>query len=381
MAVVMKIPRGEQAAPERSVPSMTVQVAPVTRGPIREIRRLTGTLSASRKTDVAAKISGRIEDLLIDLGDEVELGAVIARLDRDELLQDVAQARADLEVARAELLRAQAELDQAKRELDRISALSEREVAAISELDAAQSRFEVQQANLKVAEAEANVREAALLRAQIREGYAEIRAEWNSGEPARFVSARYFDEGEVVSANEPIATLMDLSSLDALLFVTERDYTRLEVGQEVAVMADAFAQREFTGYIRRLSPSFEQSSRQARIEVVVDNEELLLKPGMFVRASVILQEKEDAILIPTRSLVTREGDLGVYVIDREQARATFTLVQVGIEEAGRTEILSPTLTGEVVTLGQNLIDDETPLRFMEASGSSNSSTSDPTRGG
>lgn len=362
--VYAKLSTAQEGPGERPTPPAAVEVGPVTRAGIREIRRLTGTLSAARQGDIGPKITGRISELTVELGDKVSRGQVIARLDSDELDQAVAQVRSDLEVARANLQRTRAEEDQAQREFERIARLAERQVASESDLDAARVALNVRQANVKVAEAEVAQREAALRSAEIRLAYTEVRADWNEGGPHRFVAARLREEGEIVSANETIVSLVDLSTLNALLFVTERDYPRLRIGQTVEVRADAFPEREFAGTVVRMAPRFQESSRQARVEVSVLNKDDILKPGMFVRASVLLQEKEEATLVPTRALVTRDRRPGLFVVDRENRSARFVPVEVGIQEGALTEILSPAIEGEVITLGQNLIDEDTTLTFI-----------------
>ena len=86
-----------------------------------------------------------------------------------------------------------------------------------------------------------------------------------------------------------------------MFFVTERDYARLQTGQVASLTTDAFASETFSGTIQRIAPVFRESTRQARVELRVDNLELRLKPGMFVRATVILDRVEDAVIVPEQA--------------------------------------------------------------------------------
>ncbi|MDK2972727.1 MAG: hypothetical protein PWP23_2482 [Candidatus Sumerlaeota bacterium] len=351
---------------QRPLGSVAVEVSPITRGSIKEVRRLTGTLTAARQGDVAPKISGRIEELSVDLGDKVSRGDLIARLDSDELEQAYLEAKSDLEVAKANLEKARSEEQQARREYDRIAKLAERQVASESDRDNAELTWNVRQSNVRVSEAQVEQQQAAVRTAEIRLSYAEIHAEWGDDGSVRSVAERHVEPGELVSPNEPIVTLVDLSVLNAVLYVTERDYPSFRLNQEVEVHAEAFPNRVFSGKVTRMAPRFQESSRQARIEVAVPNPDEILKPGMFVRASVLLNEKTDVVLVPARAVVVRDRQNGVYIADRAAGTARYVPVVTGIEQNGMIEIESPAIEGEVVTLGQNLIDETTPLTFVEA---------------
>src|SRR5690606_6374846 len=103
-------------------------------------------------------------------------------------------------------------------------------------------------------------------------------------------------------------TVVDLATVRAVVFVTEHDYARLKVGQEAQIMTDAYPERVFHGRVERLAPVFEEASRQARVEVRIDNDDRRLKPGMYVRVGVVLATDEDATIVPAAALVRR--DLG-----------------------------------------------------------------------
>lgn len=366
--VIRKATTPVEVAPARERPPAVVEVDSIRFGTIREIRRLTGTLHPLNETRISPKISGRLESLMIDIGDVVERGQVIARLDDDELKQEVEQARSNLAVAEANLGRVQVELEQAQRELRRVEELNERRVASVSVVDTARLAADVAAADVQVARAELRQREAALRAAEIRLGYTEIRADWEGGSDQRAVATRLANEGEMLSSTSTIVTLVDIGQLRGVMFVTESDYPRLSVGQQVQVRADAFPGLEGTGTISRLAPLFVETSRQARVEVLVQNPDRLLKPGMFVRTDVELQRRDNVTLIPIRALVDRDGVRGVLLADREASVGRFVPVKIGIQEGTMAEVLEPRIEGEVIVLGQNLVNDGAPIRIVESRG-------------
>jgi RND family efflux transporter MFP subunit len=262
---------------------VAVEVAPVERATIREFRTFTGTLHAAARFDVAPKIGGRLVRLEVDLGDRVEQDQVIARLDDDEYVQELEQARAELEVARAGLAEAQSASDARERQYDRIRQLREQRVASQQELDAAEAEAKAQRARVRLALAQVAQRDAALRAAEVRLAYTTIRATWQGDDPSRVVGERFVDEGTTISANTPIVSVLDIERLVAGVFVAERDYPRLSIGQTATVMVDAFPERTFPATILRIAPLFREASRQARVELDVPNPDGLLKPGMFDR--------------------------------------------------------------------------------------------------
>jgi RND family efflux transporter MFP subunit len=334
-----------------------VEVAEIERGPIELRRTFSGTLEAQAKFVVAPKVSGRIERLAVDLGDEVRRGQVVAELDNDEYKQAVAQARAELEVARANLSEARSALATAGRGFDRVETLRERGVASEAQLDAARAEHLAKQAQLEVAQAQVSRAEAALETANIRLGYTKITADWTSGDGRRVVAERYANQGETVSANTPLMLIVELDPITGVFFVTERDYAKMKPGQPVSLSTDAFPGEEFQGLIDRIAPVFRQETRQARVEVTVDNPKWRLKPGMFIRATVVLELVAEATIVPEQALVTRDGRAGVFVLDEDGPTVRWRDVRVGILDGGRAQVEGEGLAGRVVTLGQQLVDD------------------------
>jgi multidrug efflux pump subunit AcrA (membrane-fusion protein) len=102
---------------------------------------------------------------------------------------------------------------------------------------------------------------------------------------------------------------------------------------------------------------FEQSSRQARAELTVANPNHKLKPGMFVRAEAILDRAEGATIVPVAAITTRNGRTGVFVVNREGTSVSWHPVEVAITDNDRVQVRGEGISGRVVTLGQQLLDD------------------------
>ncbi len=333
-----------------------VEVAPIERGTIVLKRTFSGALEAPASLVVAPKVSGRIERLAVQLADRVARGDLLVELDNDEYVQAVAQSRAELAVAKANLAEAESTLANADRQLERVTQLRKRGVASESNLDTARANQLASQAQLAVARAGVTRAEAALEAARIRLGYTKIKADW-AGSGTRVVAERFVDEGETVAANAPLLRIVVLDPLTAVIFVSEADYSRLRPELPVVLTTDAFVDETFSGRVERIAPVFQEATRQARVEISVDNPAQRLKPGMFIRATIELDRVTDAVIVPQQALTERGDRTGLFVVNDNGTSVAWHEIKVGIRDEGRVQILDEELSGRVVTLGQQLVKD------------------------
>lgn len=350
------------AAEQRPVP---VQVAAVERGVLRDVRVLSGTLEAATRFVVAAKVGGRIESLPVDLGDRVRRGQIIAMIDDDEFVQSVLQADAELAVREAEQAQTEAELERVQRDFDRLQSLAERGIVSDTEMDEIAASLASQKAAVALAAARVRQAKATKELAEIDQRYTSVQALWEDGPDTAIVSARLQDAGNTIDENDPIVRVVALDPLKAVVSVTEADYTRLRVGQVATLTTDGRRDEVFTATVQRIAPIFETASRQARVELEVENADGLLRPGMFVRVRIVLGESEETTVAPLAAVVRRSGEDVVFRVSADGASAVLTPVELGIAEGERVEIVRPPLDGRVVVLGQHLLQDGAAITIAE----------------
>jgi len=343
---------GENRKKLRPLP---VEVAQIQRGPIELRRSFSGALEAMSEFVVAPKVSGRVEKVFVKLSDTVNRGQNVAELDNAEYVQAVVQAEADLAEAKANLVMSGSALKIANRELERTKKLLKRGIASDSEFDAARADQLAKQAQLEVAKAQVDRAEASLKTANIRLGYTKVTASWTGGDKHRVVAERYLDEGQTVAANAPLLLIVELHPINGVVYVTEKDYARLKPGQPVSLATDAYPGEQFRGRIDRIAPVFRKSTRQARVEMTIENEQHRLKPGMFIRATVVMEKVPEATIIPEQALTTRNEKNGVFVVNDDRRSVVWREVTVGIREGHRVQVEGEGLSGLVVTLGQQLV--------------------------
>ncbi|MBN2514940.1 MAG: efflux RND transporter periplasmic adaptor subunit [Deltaproteobacteria bacterium] len=354
----------KQMARERGM-SVAVELTPIRKTLIREVGVFTGTLLPESQFIVAPKIAGRLNKIFIDIGDHVNQGQLIAILEDEEYVQQVDQARAELDVARANIEENHSALNLAQREFERARALREKKIVSESELDAAEAQYKASLAKQKVAVAQVAQKEAELKTAQVRLDYTRIKASWENGRESRLVGERFVDEGTMLTANAPIASIIDIRNLKAVIHVIERDYPRVATGRQAVVSTDAYHNRTFSGTIARIAPLLKEAARQARVEVDIPNPENLLKPGMFVRVEIEFARHADATVVPLNALTKQNGQQGIFLADTKAMRAKLIPVKVGIINGDMAEILEPAVSGMVVTVGQHLLEDGAAITVPE----------------
>ena len=385
--------------PARGEVPVAVETQPVRRSMIQDIGVFTGSLVPESQFVVASKAAGWLKEVLVDIGDMVGRNDVIAVLDDEEFTRQVEQAVAELQVAKATAENSSSDLDLAKREYERVQSLREKQIASAAELDAAAAAFSAAQTRLKVAVAQVAQKEAAWKAAELQLSYTKVRAFWESGDPNRVVGERFVDEGALVQMNQPIVSILENNPLTAVVFVIERDYPKIKLGQQAVVTTDAWPGKTFAGSIRRIAPLLRETSRQARVEIEIANADHLLKPGMFVRAQVQFDKHDDATLVPISAVVKRGGREGVFLVSdagsggqktqdagrgtvppASMRRARFVPVTVGIAVREVVEIIEPQVTGDVVTLGNHLLEDGSRILLPTQDGPSPDASQPKARG-
>jgi HlyD family secretion protein len=349
----------------------------------------TGTLESEAEVNLRAEVSGRILRLLVDEGDRVARGQVVAELDPQETDSQVALARADLATARARLEEEQAgvtmlrerirtkieetraTMERAAKDLERLKALHAEGAIARQQLDLAQAEFDVAAAahaaaladrdQVKVKEHQVAAAQAAVGQRAAQLRLAEVqRSRMSIRSPiAGLVTRRLANEGEVVglgggsmvTLGGPLFTLVDLDRLYVRATVDEFDARQVRLGQEVRVTLEALPGRTLRGRLYKISPAVSGERQEARtfsVRVALEEGKEFVKPGMSADVEVIVARRRDALFVPTQAILEREGKKRVYVVADGHARAT--TVKVGESNWSSTEILEGLREGDRVVI-------------------------------
>jgi len=294
-----------------------VEVAYPSREDIFATYHATTTIASDVDSPVLARAQGEVIELLVEEGDRVSQGQVLARLDGERL--------------RLDMLAAKANLNKASKEFDRYSDLAKRGLVSESMFDgltydvaALQATYELKKLNYD---------------------YSEIRAPISG-----IVSSRDIKLGQNINANSVAFHITDSAELVAYLQIPQAELAKFSVGHSASLWVDSMPETEFAATIVRISPTIDTRSGTFRATAFVDNKDGYLVPGMFARFSVSYEKHDDALTVPTDAIVEEDNEMTVYVV--ADGEVTRRIVTTGVSENGQVEILSGlTEEEEVVVVG------------------------------
>ncbi len=323
-------------------PPMTVEVIKVGRGTISAHLSVVGSLIGEATVDVAPKTGGRLTTIAVKLGDRVRRGQLIGKVEDRELVEQVRQAEASQTVGEATIRQREADLNLALTNVERSRNLYGRQLLPKQTLDDAEARYTSAVAQVDLARAQLAQSASRLQELRINLANTSVVSPVDG-----FVARRNVDPGAWVSQNAPLVSVVDISSLRLVANVVEKDLKMVGVGDRAVVEVDAFPGETFTGRIARVSPILDPATRTAQMEVEIPNRDFRLKPGMYAKVNLEIENRQNVLLVPKVALVDSEGQRGVYQPSADN-RAAFKKVSVGIEDNAHAEILEGLAEGDVV---------------------------------
>jgi HlyD family secretion protein len=330
---------------------MTVEVAKVVRTSISDEILVVGNLIGDATVSVVPRAAGRLQDIYVRLGDRVNRGQRLAKIEDFEIVEQVKQAEAAQEVSLATIRQREADLKQALTSAERSRSLFERQLLPKQTLDDNEARYQSSIAQLDLARAQANQSKARLDELRINLANTTIPSPVNG-----FVARRAVDPGAYVSQNSPVADVVDITIVRLVANVVEKDLKQMKAGDATRVQVDAFPGETFRGRIARVSPVLDPATRTAPIEIEIPNSDFRLKPGMYARVGITTGVKKDALVVPVNAVIDLGGRRGVFQPQGDSA--VFHSVQVGSEEKDVVEILGGINEGDfVITTGAGALRD------------------------
>jgi RND family efflux transporter MFP subunit len=351
-------------------PPMPVEFAVAKRAPVSEQILVVGNLIGAATVEVVPKVNGRLQRVNVKLGDSVKRGQIIAVVEDSEIQEQVRQADASFAVGQATIRQREADLKLAKTNLDRSRSLYERQLLPQQTFDDTEARYQAALAQLDLAKAQFE---------QAKARREELRITLNNTRIASpvdgFVGKRYVDQGAFVGPNSPVASVVDIRTVRMVANLVERDVKRVGTGTSAAVEVDAFPGEKFSGRVSRVAPVFDPATRTAEMEIEVPNPGFRLKPGMYARVQLTVENKADAVTVPRNAVIDFEGRQGVFVAGSAAAgtagsdgpspqqggnalTAKFVPVEIGIRAGELIEIRSGLQEGaRVITTGAGALRD------------------------
>jgi membrane fusion protein (multidrug efflux system) len=309
-------------APDAEVQVATpvpVEVALPERTDIFARYEATSTISSDADAPVVARVGGEVIELLVEEGDRVVAGQVLARLDGDRL--------------RLEMLSAKANLDKIRGEFERYTDLAARGLVS-------EALFEGLRFDLEEFEATYEI-------ARLNYEYSKIRAPIDG-----LVSSRDIKLGQSVDTNAVTFRVTDTRELLAHLQIPQAELAKFSAGHTATLSVDAMPNSVYDATVARISPTIDARNGTFRATVIIDNHSGELAPGMFARFTVAYEKHLNALVIPKRALIEEDDQTTVYVV--EEGQVTRRSIRTGIETDGLVEVLDGLRADEeIVVVGQS----------------------------
>jgi RND family efflux transporter MFP subunit len=321
---------------------------------------LTGDLRPEVEVEVLPKLSGRIiESILVNKGDYVNKGDVIATLEDSTVRAQLAEARASLAAARASREQIEANLDVLARDRLRLANLFKEKAIARQRLDHVEAEYKAAEAGKRLAEAQIKRAMAALRQLNILLSDHTIRAPANG-----YISARYLDPGAMSNTKQPVVRISSQDGLKIVTSVTERSFPTLAEGMAARVKVDAFPEDTFVGRVAIVNPTIDPETRTGLVEIHLTSHDTRLRPGMFAHVSILLGSQE-ALVIPVDGLNRLPGTGNYYVYIVENNRAVVKNITTGQRWENLVEVIAGLMAGDqVVVKGQNRVKDGTKVAIV-----------------
>jgi len=313
----------------------------------------TGDIRSLQEVDVYPKVPGRIiEKILVEKGDLVRKGDLVAVLEDRTIRAQLKEAEAALESAKANLDQVKANLVVIQKDRARLQDLVQGHAISQQKMDRIDAQYEATLAGKKLAIAQIERAEATLQRLKIL--YEDHRIYAPIG---GYVSSRYVDQGAMSNLKKPITRISSKETVKIVTMVTEQDYPDIKKGMEADVRVDSFPGRVFKGFIAVINPTLDPATRTGELEIHVPNKDQTLRSGMFAHIRLLLGERE-ATVISKDALNRLPGTGNFYVYVVENNKAAMKNIRIGLIQGNYAEIKEGLDVGEqVVVKGQNRLKD------------------------
>lgn len=379
-------------------PPIPVEVVKVRRAPIAQTAEVSGNIKSESEVSVVSKLQARVKSVRVKEGDKVRCGQTLLMLEGNDISAQVKQAEAQVMSAKARLDMAmvgarpqekkQAEeslqsakvgYELAKKDYERMEVLHSHGSISDQQYDQTKARYEdaktryesLKQQLEMVAEGprheEKESAKAALLSAQASLQYYKTLSSYTRivSPCSCSVAAKMVDAGEMAAPGIPLLKLVDNTRLYLEADVSEKQSAMFKSGQDVSASVDGVPGRIFQAHVVRVYPSVDVSSRSAKVKISFVSTIQLMLSGMFVRANVVIMQKQNALLVEKDSVRFSEENPYVYVV--KDGKAEMRALKTGMSDEKATEILSGLNEGEEVVLtGSPDLKDGSDVKIVKA---------------
>lgn len=315
-----------------------------------------GKVHANKEVMVSPKISGKIASVKSDVGTKVEKDSVLFVLDKEDVQDQVDQTKKAAEAAKANYEKTKESVANAKANFERTKELFSQ--GAVSKTEYEQAELAASNASLDAVKAQYEQTKLSYEQALDSIKDTSVKAPISG-----IVSVVNIEEGEMASAAQTAMTIIDMDKVYVEISVTENIINDLHLGQDVVVEMSSAYDKEVIGKIDRLSPAADPTTQLYSVRIYIENDEHLIKPGMFAKIKLNTDVRENVIAVKSQSVVQVDNKTVVYVV--EDNKAVEKEVTIGLDTGTYIEIVGGLNKGEdIIVKGQNYVENDSLVKVV-----------------
>lgn len=322
---------GMKVEKEAGVPKIGAKAFKVGRFNYEDSLNALGTIKGAVEFKLSFEVPGIINSINYREGEHYEEGALLISLKQDDILLRLKRAQAELKKAKTAMAIAEDKMNEHEK-LFAIGAIPEATVNKVK-LEYDSAKYDVEVAKLEVKANESTLEKSNL--------YAPTDG---------MIGELNVEEGEIVTPNTLVGSHIQVDYVQAEFGVVEREMNKISLGQKAKVYVDAYPDQTFEGTIENISPVVSGTSRTASARIRIENPEGDLLPGMFARIRVLLYSKRNALVVPTDSVIGKERDTEVFVLDPDNNSVMKRGVTVGYTRPDYSQIEEGLVEGDLVVI-------------------------------
>ena len=331
----------EKSATDPGESAVPVKIAEVGRTDLKRSLSLTGDIEPWKEVNVVPSISGKVTKIYVQEGDKVNKDQLLAELDTEAASLQLEQAKAGVEVA-------EANYEDARRNKERMDKLLRENAVSEQQHEKVRLAFEAAQAQLKQAKEALNLIQYHLDVSLMKAPFPGI------------ITGKYINEGETINPMMPggrgVVTLMDISKVKIRANIPERNFREIHAGLQSLIRVDAYPEEIFEGEVFIINPAADPLTRSFEVQIKVPNPKSRLKAGMFARIEIVVEERNNVVVVSTDAILEKDRNNYVFVV--ENNKAFKRLVETGLRERSQVEVIAGLQGGErIVIVGKEMLKD------------------------
>ena len=346
LTIVCSVSCMKKAAPETG--EELSQAVVITKPEIKKFAEKfdsSSTTTAFKVATITPKVSANIVKIMAKEGDRVKTGQALAQLDKTDYMVGKKSAEAQVQAAEAQVMQAEAAFEKASNDYERYKKLKKQGSISESDFEAVESGYKQGEAALAAAKAQVEMAKSSLNNYNNQLAYTTIKAPFDG-----YISMKRGEIGEMASPSLPMFEIVQTDKLKVDLYISELEIYGITKDSTAEISFDAYPDKTETAKVNYINSKVDSTTSSVKVQFVFDNKQHLYKPGMTVRATITLPEREH-LVVPRNSIFTRDNEVGTVYYKTDENKVYSKNITMGGSVEGYAIIKSGLEGNEDIVVG------------------------------